>query len=137
MADAGMIDQVLLNLVVNARDAMPQGGLVRIITEKSTLNGEASLICSEARAGTFVSMSVSDTGTGIAPEHLARIFEPFYTTKPSDKGTGLGLAIVAQIVKRHHGWIEVISRVGSGTTVKVLLPIILPTATTDTNFVTP
>ena len=132
MADAGMIEQVLLNLVVNARDAMPQGGLVRIITEKATLNREASLSFPEARAGTFVSMSVSDNGTGVAPEHLARIFEPFYTTKPSGKGTGLGLAIVVQIVKRHHGWVEVTSRVGGGTTFKVFLPVILPAATTET-----
>jgi two-component system cell cycle sensor histidine kinase/response regulator CckA len=130
MADAGMIEQVLVNLVVNARDAMPQGGLVRIITEKATLNREASLAFPEARAGTFVSMSVSDNGTGVAPEHLARIFEPFYTTKPSGKGTGLGLAMVVQIVKRHHGWIEVTSRVGSGTAFKVFLPAILPAPTT-------
>jgi two-component system, cell cycle sensor histidine kinase and response regulator CckA len=130
LADAGMIEQVLLNLVVNARDAMPQGGLIRIITEKATLKRQASPAFPGARAGTFVSMSVSDNGTGVAPEHLARIFEPFYTTKPSGKGTGLGLAIVVQIVKRHHGWVDVTSRVGSGTTFKVFLPVILPAGTT-------
>jgi signal transduction histidine kinase/ActR/RegA family two-component response regulator len=127
-ADAGMIEQVLLNLVVNARDAMPHGGLVRIATEKVALAEEAARRKPEARAGDFVCLSVSDNGTGIAPEHLQRIFEPFFTTKEVGKGTGLGLATVYGIVKQHQGWIEVSSQVGQGTTFRVFVPAIPPSA---------
>jgi len=127
-ADAGMIEQVLLNLVVNARDAMPHGGQVRIATEKVALNEGAVRARPEARAGEFVCLSVSDNGTGIAPELLPRIYEPFFTTKEPGKGTGLGLATVYGIVNQHHGWIEVSSQVGMGTTFQVFLPAIPPSA---------
>jgi two-component system, cell cycle sensor histidine kinase and response regulator CckA len=125
-ADAAMIEQVLLNLTVNARDAMPHGGLVRITTEKVSLNEEAVSGKPESTAGMFVCLSVSDTGSGIAPEHLPRIFDPFFTTKEPGKGTGLGLATVYGIVKQHHGWVEVSSQVGQGATFKVFLPAIAP-----------
>ncbi len=122
-ADAGMLEQLLLNLVVNARDAMSQGGHLRVKTEQVLVAAEQVQANPEARAGEFVCLSVSDTGTGIAPEHLARIFEPFFTTKEPGKGTGLGLATVYGIVKQHQGWLEVASRVGEGATFKVFLPV--------------
>ena len=121
-ADAGMLEQVIINLVVNARDAMPNGGEVRIGTEKVVLNPGCERINAEARSGEFACLTVSDTGTGIAAEHLPRIFEPFFTTKELGKGTGLGLATVYGIVKQHGGWVEVASTVGTGATFKVLLP---------------
>jgi CheY-like chemotaxis protein len=119
-----MMEQVLLNLVVNARDAMPGGGQVRIATELARFDEGHALANVEARAGEFVCLSVSDTGTGIAPEVLPRIFEPFFTTKEVGKGTGLGLATVYGIVKQHQGWLEASSELGKGTTFKVLLPSI-------------
>ena len=123
-ADPGMMEQVLLNLVVNARDAMPAGGQLRVATSQLRLDEAHARAYPEARAGDFVCLSVSDTGSGIAPEVLPRIFEPFFTTKEVGKGTGLGLVIVYGIVKQHQGWIEVSSRVGAGTTFKVFLPAI-------------
>jgi nitrogen-specific signal transduction histidine kinase len=105
-ADVGMMEQVLLNLVVNARDAMPNGGQLLIKTEQTSFDEAYAQSHPEARAGKFICISVSDTGTGIAPEHLARIFEPFYTTKEVGKGTGLGLATVHGIAKQHQGWIR-------------------------------
>jgi hypothetical protein len=130
-ADPGMLEQVLLNLVVNARDAMPHGGELHIATEKRCLGAARAQANPEARAGEFVCLSVSDTGTGIAPEHLPRIFEPFFTTKEPDKGTGLGLATVYGIVKQHQGWIELSSQLGAGTRFDIFLPAIpapVPTA---------
>jgi PAS domain S-box-containing protein len=130
-ADPGMLEQALLNLVVNARDAMPHGGQLHITTEKLSLDAAHAQANPEARVGEFVCMSVSDTGTGIALEHLLRIFEPFFTTKEPDKGTGLGLATVYGIVKQHQGWIEVSSRLGAGTRFNIFLPVIpapVPTA---------
>ena len=121
-ADPGMMEQVLMNLIVNARDAMPDGGKLAIGTDLITFNEETARQHPEARAGTFACLSVSDTGSGIAPEHMARIFEPFFTTKEPGKGTGLGLATVYGIVKQHLGWVEVSSRPGTGATFKVFLP---------------
>jgi PAS domain S-box-containing protein len=123
-ADAGMMEQVLLNLAVNARDAMPRGGQlgVRIAivqVDESHIRGH-----SEARIGQFVCVSKSDTGSGIAPENLPRIFEPFFTTKEIGKGTGLGLATVYGIVKQHQGWIEVESAVGKGSTFRIFIPFV-------------
>jgi PAS domain S-box-containing protein len=123
-ADPGMMEQVILNFVVNARDAMPGGGKLRVATEHVQLDEAQARVTPEARAGEFVCLLVSDTGTGIAPEVLPRIFEPFFTTKAIGKGTGLGLATVYGIVQQHQGWIEVSSKVGEGTTFKVFLPAI-------------
>jgi PAS domain S-box-containing protein len=125
-ADAGMIDQVLVNLVVNARDAMPGGGRLLIGTDTITLDESYCRSQPEARPGQFVRLSVSDSGSGIKPEHLPRIFEPFFTTKESGKGTGLGLATVYGIVKQHQGWIEVSSKVGAGTRFSIFLPVVEP-----------
>ncbi len=121
--DAGMMEQLLVNLAVNARDAMPGGGTLRIATRSELRVPPVT----ETRSGasepaSFVRLSVSDTGTGIPPELRARIFEPFFTTKDVGKGTGLGLATVFGIVQQHHGWIEVESEVGRGTTFHIYLP---------------
>jgi PAS domain S-box-containing protein len=121
-ADSGMIEQVLMNLAVNARDAMPRGGRLNISTEVLQINDVHVKRNREARAGTFVCLRVSDSGTGIAREIMSRIFEPFFTTKEVGKGTGLGLATVYGIVKQHQGWIEVLSSVGQGTTFRIYLP---------------
>jgi hypothetical protein len=114
-ADAGMIEQVLMNLAVNARDAMPQGGTLAIATEHVTIDTAAAGRHPEARPGEFIGLSVRDSGCGILPENLPRIFEPFFTTKTAGHGTGLGLAMVFGIVQQHQGWIEVESSVGVGT----------------------
>ena len=121
-ADAGMLDQVLMNLCVNARDAMPNGGRLIIETAGVELDELAVEQSVQARPGSFVCLSVSDNGSGIAPEILPQIFEPFFTTKDVGKGTGLGLATVFGIVQQHQGWINVYSEVGRGTTFRIYLP---------------
>jgi CheY-like chemotaxis protein len=121
-ADVGMIEQILLNLIVNARDAMPQGGSIVITTEAVSIDASHAETHPEAQTGEFVCIAVGDTGTGIYPEYLPRIFEPFFTTKEAGKGAGFGLATVYGIVKQHRGWIEVSSQLGNGTTFKVFLP---------------
>jgi PAS domain S-box-containing protein len=121
-ADPGMMDQVLMNLAANARDAMPEGGQLVIETEGVEFDKAAAAQSALARPGSFVRLSVSDSGDGIPPELLPRIFEPFFTTKQVGKGTGLGLATVYGIVQRHKGWINVCSEVGRGTTFKIYLP---------------
>jgi PAS domain S-box-containing protein len=121
-ADAGMVDQILLNLTVNARDAMPNGGLLVIETSAAEFDEEAAARSAQARPGQFVCLSVSDTGCGIPRENLSKIFEPFFTTKEVGKGTGLGLATVFGIVQQHKGWINVYSEVGRGTTFRIYLP---------------
>jgi signal transduction histidine kinase/DNA-binding response OmpR family regulator len=120
-ADIGMLEQVLVNLVVNARDAMPGGGQLHISTERQTFMDGSDPSHPEARAGEFVCLTVKDTGTGISPENMPRIFEPFFTTKGVGKGTGLGLATVYGIVQQHQGWVEVSSKVGVGTTFRIYL----------------
>ena len=122
-ADAGMMEQVLMNLAVNARDAMPTGGELRIQTEVLPADHEFSRRPSDASAGEHVLLSVTDTGGGIDPEILPRIFEPFFTTKAKGNGTGLGLAIVYGIVKQHGGWLDVDSHPGEGTVFKIYLPV--------------
>jgi len=122
-ADPSMMEQVLMNLVVNARDAMPKGGHLMISTDAVVIESSHTRGQSEARAGDFVCLSVRDTGCGMTPEVRARIFEPFFTTKGVGKGTGLGLATVFGIVKQHLGWIEVASEVGLGTSFKIFIPV--------------
>jgi PAS domain S-box-containing protein len=123
-ADAGMMEQVLLNLAVNARDAMPRGGRLSIRTSIVDVNEDHVRRHPETRAGRFVCVSKTDTGSGIPPENLSRIFEPFFTTKEVGKGTGLGLATVYGIVKQHQGWVEVESTVGKGTTFRIYIPYV-------------
>ncbi len=121
-ADAGMLDQVLLNLVVNARDAMPGGGSLCIETGETTFNEkEAAAISSNMQPGRHVSLTVSDSGSGISAENRTRIFEPFFTTKAPGKGTGLGLATVFGIVKQHAGAITLESEEGQGATFRIFL----------------
>ncbi|HXH06610.1 MAG TPA: PAS domain S-box protein, partial [Vicinamibacterales bacterium] len=123
-ADPGMIEQVLMNLVVNARDAMPAGGRIEIATRAVSLDAAAARRRHpEARPGRFVCLSVADTGCGIPPEALEKIFEPFFTTKEAGQGTGLGLATVHGIVKQHDGWTEAESTPGAGTIFRVFLPV--------------
>jgi PAS domain S-box-containing protein len=121
-ADAGMMEQILLNLSVNARDAMPKGGQLAIRITVVEVDGNYVGRQPDARTGDFVCISISDTGMGIAPENLPRVFEPFFTTKEVGKGTGLGLATVYGIVKQHQGWIELESHVGKGTTFRIYIP---------------
>jgi two-component system, cell cycle sensor histidine kinase and response regulator CckA len=121
-ADVSMLEQVLVNLVVNSRDAMSQGGRLTLETSRVQVGKSAALLSRNARPGQYACLTVSDTGAGVPVEHLPRIFEPFFTTKESGKGTGLGLSTVLGIVEQHRGWIEVESQVGVGTTVKLYLP---------------
>jgi signal transduction histidine kinase/CheY-like chemotaxis protein/HAMP domain-containing protein len=120
--DTGMMEQVLMNLVVNARDAMPKGGTLNITCDVAEVEAAYLQNHHEARCGTFVRLSVADAGCGMDEATMARIFEPFFTTKEVGKGTGLGLATVYGIVKQHEGWIEVASEVGKGTTFHVFFP---------------
>jgi two-component system cell cycle sensor histidine kinase/response regulator CckA len=121
-ADSGMMEQVLMNLAVNSRDAMPNGGQILISTGLTTIEESYLLHNPEGRTGQFVVLSVADQGCGMDEETLTRIFEPFFTTKEVGKGTGLGLATVYGIVKQHQGWIEVNSVQGEGTTFRIFLP---------------
>ncbi len=121
-ADAGMVEQVLLNLVVNARDAMPAGGRIVISIHEVTADGAYLRRNPQARPGRFGGLRVSDSGHGIPPEVLPKIFDPFFTTKKEGKGTGLGLATVYGIVQQHGGWIDVDSQPGRGATFTVWFP---------------
>ena len=121
-ADQGMMDQVLMNLAVNARDAMPNGGQLIIETSGVEFGEDAISLPAAARSGSFVRLSVSDNGCGIPANIISRIFESFFTTKDVGKGTGLGLATVFGIVQQHKGWINVYSEVSQGTTFRIYLP---------------
>jgi len=127
-ADVAMMEQIILNLVVNARDAMPQGGDLLISTKKLHIDAEYIPSGGNIQGGEFICLRVRDTGCGIAPENMSRIFEPFFTTKEVGKGTGLGLATVYGIVQQHGGWVRVSSSVGKGTVFRIFLPAIEPPA---------
>lgn len=122
-ADVGMIEQLITNLAVNARDAMPQGGRFVVRTASVEVEADAASVHAEARPGSFVCLSIADTGSGMDAVTLSRIFEPFFTTKDVGQGSGLGLATVHGIVKQHQGWIDTSSQTGRGTTFKIFLPI--------------
>jgi CheY-like chemotaxis protein len=121
-ADKTSIEQMIMNLVVNAKDAMPLGGEISIMTEKATLGDSDTKTMPDARVGRFIRFSVSDVGMGMDPATLERIFEPFFSTKGTGKGSGLGLSVVYGIVQQHKGWIHVSSEVGKGSVFEVYLP---------------
>ncbi len=121
-ADSGMMEQLLMNLAVNSRDAMPKGGRLTIETSTLLIDHTFTQQNSEALLGEAICITVKDTGCGISPENLTRIYEPFFTTKGVGQGTGLGLATVYGIVKQHRGWIKVESEVGKGTTFQIFIP---------------
>ena len=121
-ADLGQVEQIIINLAVNARDAMPTGGTLILETGPAEVREDSRLPSPDARPGRYVRLAVTDTGTGMTPEVQARLFEPFFTTKPTGEGTGLGLATVYGIVRQSGGFLTVESKVGRGTTFAVYLP---------------
>jgi len=123
-ADRGSMEQVIMNLVVNARDAMPDGGKLTLKTENIVLDKPAARLIPEAKPGKFVCFSVSDTGMGMDQETIRHIFEPFFTTKGVGKGTGLGLSVIYGIIQQHNGWIHVYSEPGQGSIFRVYLPAV-------------
>jgi nitrogen fixation/metabolism regulation signal transduction histidine kinase len=137
MADSSQIDQILMNLATNARDAMPEGGNLLIRTERIDSRDDVALYGS-ARPGPYALLSVEDTGIGMDANVKERLFEPFFTTKEVGKGTGLGLAMVYGIINQHEGFITVSSKPGKGTTFRILLPLIPAKAETvdHANFTT-
>jgi CheY-like chemotaxis protein len=121
-ADAGQFENAILNLAINARDAMPQGGRLTVRTENVTLDQGFCNSCPSIEPGDYVAVSITDTGVGIEPDVLQRVFEPFFTTKESGKGSGLGLAMVHGFAEQCGGVATIESELGRGTTVKLLLP---------------
>ena len=123
MADSGQCEQVVMNLVINARDAMPEGGRLTVRVTEMELDEAAAVTATEGHAGHYALLSVADTGTGMTEQTRAKLFEPFFTTKEQGKGTGLGLSIVYGIVKQSGGYISVSSELGRGATFSVYLPV--------------
>jgi CheY-like chemotaxis protein len=122
-ADVCSIEQVVLNMAVNARDAMAQGGSLTIATSVAQIDAAYAGSHPEAKAGQFVCISVTDTGCGMDEQTKSRLFEPFFTTKEVGKGTGMGLATAYGLIKQHRGWIEAESQVGKGSKFKIFLPV--------------
>src|SRR5262249_47719612 len=124
--DPGQLEQVILNLIINARDAVPQGGAITIQTARVTLGDQRSNEFPEREvpSGTYALLSITDTGIGMDESTQARLFEPFFTTKPQGKGSGLGLAMVHGIVKQAHGYIKVHSQPGAGSIFRLYFPIV-------------
>src|SRR2546430_6743182 len=122
-ADSGALEQILLNLATNARDAMPDGGTLHLDVRRTRLDAEDRPLHAWLQPGVYVCLSVSDTGAGLDRQTQAHVFEPFFTTKPAGAGTGIGMAMVYGLVKQHHGFVHLYSEVGQGTTVKVYLPL--------------
>ncbi|HTT66690.1 MAG TPA: ATP-binding protein [Gemmatimonadales bacterium] len=123
-ADPGAVEQIVMNLVTNARDAMPGGGTLTIATARTTMDEDFTQSHAGTRPGDYVVLSVRDTGAGMDTDTLRKVFEPFFTTKPVGVGTGLGMSMVYGLVKQHQGYVDVASRAGSGTTVTVYLPVV-------------
>jgi CheY-like chemotaxis protein len=122
MTDANQLENALLNLVINSRDAMPDGGRLRIETASAIIEPGAILLQNEAQPGEYTVISVTDTGTGMPPETVAKVFDPFFTTKPIGQGTGLGLSMVYGFVRQSEGHVRLESEVGKGTTVRLYFP---------------
>ncbi|MCL4437074.1 MAG: PAS domain S-box protein [Thaumarchaeota archaeon] len=133
LGDATQLHQVLMNLCVNARDAMPDGGTLEISAENIDIDEAGACQNINAKTGPYIAIKVSDTGTGIPPEIMNRMFEPFFTTKEPGKGTGLGLSTALAIVKSHGGFIDVYSEVGKGTVFNIYLPATNATETQKVN----
>ncbi len=123
MADRSQLESALLNLCLNARDAMPGGGKLTIETAKTVLDADYAAENQEVQPGEYILLAVSDTGTGISPENLGRVFDPFFTTKEVGKGTGLGLSMVYGFIKQSKGHVKIYSEPGHGTSVKLYLPV--------------
>lgn len=139
LGDITQLQQILMNLCVNARDAMPNGGILSISAENFYIDETFAKMHSEAKVGSYIVLTVSDTGSGIPPNIIDRIFEPFFTTKEVGKGTGLGLSTVFGIIKNHTGFIQVYSEVGRGTQFRVYLPTLeggISQSVIDTEFIT-
>jgi CheY-like chemotaxis protein len=122
--DRTCIEQAIMNLVVNAREAMPDGGHLKIKTENVTMRDGEWEFMPEGRAGKFVSVSITDEGLGMRKETIERIFEPFFTTRQAENGTGMGLSVAQGIVRQHQGWMSVYSEPGRGSTFKIYMPAV-------------